>query len=192
MRIHLLEHETEGISRNILNWAHRTKCTLNRTLVCSADSLPTISDFDLLIIAGGPQHIWKEDRYPWLADETKLVAQAAAANKHILGICLGAQMLAHVLGGTVFPSQKEELGWQDVVLTPEGEVSPFFDHVPRQFSMFQWHSDHYSLPPGAIRLATSEAAENQAFVSENGHMLGIQFHPDFDCSLIIGARGKEQ
>ena len=185
MRIHLLEHETEGISINVINWSLKNKHPLSRTYVPEAVTLPGISDFDLLIIAGGPQHIWKNDKLTWLREEKRLVAKAAAANKHIMGICLGAQMLANVLGGSVFASPPAELGWHKIVLTPEGEASPLLDLVPRQFSMFQWHSDHYTLPPGTIRLATNEAAENQAFVSTDGRMLGIQFHPDFDCSTIF-------
>jgi len=185
MRIHLLEHETEGISTNVINWSLKNKHPLSRTYVPEAVTLPGIPDFDLLIIAGGPQHIWKEDTYSWLPEEKKLVAEAAAAGKHILGICLGAQILAGVLGGDIFTNPVEELGWHDVVLTPEGGTSPLLDQVPRHFSMFQWHSDHYTLPPGTISLATNDATKNQAFASEDGHKLGIQFHPDFDCSLIM-------
>ena len=185
MRIHLLEHETEGISTNVINWSQKNNHPLYRTYVPQAVALPSIPDFDLLIIAGGPQHIWKEGTYPWLAEEKKLVAEAASADKHILGICLGAQMLAGVLGGDIFANPVEELGWHDVVLTPEGKTSPLLDLVPHHFSIFQWHSDHYTLPPGTIRLATNDAAENQAFVSKNGRMLGIQFHPDFDRRLIM-------
>jgi GMP synthase-like glutamine amidotransferase len=185
MRIHLLEHETEGISTNLIAWALKNRHSLSRTYVPGAATLPGLSDFDLLIIAGGPQHLWKKDEYPWLGQEKLLVAETAAAGKHVLGICLGAQLLADVLGGQVFTNPLEELGWHDVVLTPAGVSSPLFDHVPRQFTMFQWHSDHYTLPPGTIRLATNEAAENQAFVSADGRMLGIQFHPDFDCRTIL-------
>ena len=64
-------------------------------------------------------------------------------------------------------------------------ASPFFDQVPQCFTMLQWHSDHFTLPPGTTRLATNEAADNQAFVSANGRMLGIQFHPDFNCRTIL-------
>jgi GMP synthase-like glutamine amidotransferase len=185
MRIHLLEHETEGISINIINWSLKNKHPLSRTYVPEAVTLPTISDFELLIIAGGPQHIWKEDNYPWFREEKKLVAEAATAGKHILGICLGAQMLADLLGGKVFTNPLEELGWYEVVITPEGVASQLLNQVPRQFTMFQWHSDHYTLPPGTIRLASNKAAENQAFMSTDGRILGIQFHPDFDCGTII-------
>ena len=191
MNIHLLEHETEGISTNILAWTKARRHTLSRTQVPNADLLPEVNDFDMLIVAGGPQHLWEKEKNPWVDDEKRLIAATAAGEKKIMGICLVAQLLAEVLGGEVFPCPLAELGWHDVHLTVDGTASPLFRGVPKRFAMFQWHSDHFTLPAGATRLATSEAARNQAFASPNGRMLGIQFHPDFDCDLIMRMVGDE-
>jgi len=184
MRIHLLQHEAQAVSTNVLAWAAQNGHAVTRTDVLEADVLPDAGDFDLLVVAGGPQHIWEKDKNPWLGNEKKLLAAAAAAGKHVLGICLGAQLLAEVLGGRVFANPLTELGWCAVQLTSAGLTSPLFRGVPERFTMFQWHSDHFSLPEGVTRLATSPAAPNQAFADADGRLLGIQFHPDFDCGLI--------
>lgn len=184
MRFHVIEHEPIGFSKNILNWIYQNQHTVSFTNACTAKEMPDLKSIDCLIIAGGPQHVYEEVNHPWLLMEKKFVAKAIAERIHILGICLGAQLLAECLGGTVFPNEFVELGWCDVSLTPAGTISPVFDGVPEKFTIFQWHSDHYTLPPGAIRLAGSAVAKNQAFISTNGKCLGIQFHPDFDCATI--------
>lgn len=184
MRFQLIEHEPIGYSKNILKWIHRNHHTTTVTNACTAKEMPDLKNFDCLIIAGGPQHVYEEAAHPWLRKEKEFVARAVEEQKHILGICLGAQLLAEALGGKVFLNNFTELGWYDVSLTPAGANSPIFDGVPVQFTIFQWHSDHYTLPPEAVTLAGSAAAKNQAFVSANGKSLGIQFHPDFDCGSI--------
>jgi GMP synthase-like glutamine amidotransferase len=183
MRIHMLEHEV-GFSLNVTDWAKKNNQPINLTDVCQMEPLPALRDFDCLIVAGGPQHAWEEEIHPWLIPEKKFIKKAVKAEKLIVGICLGAQLLAEAMGGEVFSNPHEELGWHEVTLTPEGISSAAFDKVPHRFTIFQWHSDHYSLPPGAIRLASGAVAENQAFISENRRTLGIQFHPDFNCKTI--------
>jgi GMP synthase (glutamine-hydrolysing) len=184
MRFHIIEHDPIGYSKNILNWIHRNHHSVNVTNALIATEMPDLKDFDCLIIAGGSQHVYEEAGNPWLHAEKQFIARAVAEQSCMLGICLGAQLLAETLGAEVFLNQHVELGWCDLRLTPAGANSPIFDGVPERFTMFQWHSDHYTLPPEAVRLAESDAAENQAFASADGKILGIQFHPDFDCGSI--------
>lgn len=184
MHIHIIEHEPIEFSKNLLHYIHNNNHTVSVTNACTNEFKSIPHDFDCLIIAGGSQHVYEEDKYPWLVMEKQFIARAVEDQKYIFGICLGAQLLAEALGGKVFFNEFEELGWYDVSLTPAGLASFVFDMIPERFTIFQWHSDHYTLPPGAVRLASSAAAENQAFISANGRVVGIQFHPDFDCGSI--------
>ena len=105
-------------------------------------------------------------------------------DKIILGICFGAQLVAEVLGGRVFPNEHREIGWYRVNLTPEGEKSFLFAGVQKTFVTFHWHSDQFSLPPGCTRLAYSEPTLNQAFICKNRPIACLQFHPEDTRDLI--------
>ena len=194
MRIHLMEHEPVSLSLNIMRWAEKNQHQIIPVNAAGSDPMPALRDLDRLIIAGGPQHIWEEGRHPWLGAEKEFISRAVQAGKTILGICLGAQLIAEAMGGKVFSNRFKALGWYDVSLTADGISSSIFEDVPERFTIFQWHSDRYTLPPECIRLAASPAAENQAFLSTDNRILGIQFHPDFDCGTIahmIKTLGKE-
>jgi GMP synthase (glutamine-hydrolysing) len=111
--------------------------------------------------------------------EAKLISEAVRSNKHILGVCLGAQMLAHVLGARVYPGGQKEIGWYDVELTPEGMQDPHLAAlaVPdtNTAQVFQWHGETFDLPSGAVRLASSELFPNQAF-RYSDRVYAFQFH----------------
>ena len=180
MRLHLLHHNPVDSSRtNISRWAENKSYSIAHTYLCNNEALPAMKDFDWLIVMGGSQHAWEEDVYPWLPAEKKFIAQALEDNKIILGICFGAQLLAETLGGEVFVNPHNEIGWYQVTLTSDGQRSYLFQNVPQQFTTFHWHADHFALPPGCTRLAYSEATENQAYVSQERPIAGIQFHPEY-------------
>jgi GMP synthase (glutamine-hydrolysing) len=185
MRIVMLEHDPVGFSLNVLSWVTKNNHPIHRITISETDRMPLCKDFDWLIVAGGIQHAWDESIHPWLRIEKRLIAKAAEQEKFILGICLGAQLLAEVLGAKVFPNPNKEVGWHEVRLTLAGRDSPFFNNVPKRFTIFHWHNDHFSLPPGCLRLAYNTTTKNQAFIDKNGRFLGIQFHPDYDCKSII-------
>lgn len=177
MRIHSLEHEPfEGLG-NIEVWA-KNKChSITRTHLFSNEELPDISEFDWLVIMGGSMNIYEEDKFPWLKEEKNFLDKAIAANKILLGVCLGSQMIADVLGGKVSKNQYTEIGWFPVSLTREASDSSIFSSLPGAFTAFHWHGDTFKIPSGAKRMAQSEGCANQAF--EYGRAIGLQFHLEY-------------
>jgi GMP synthase (glutamine-hydrolysing) len=131
---------------------------------------------DLLIGLGGPVSVYDAHRYPWITDELRLFERRITARRPVLGICLGAQMLARVLGSRVFPGLKE-LGWTPLLLTPEGAASVIAPLGPDSTSMFHWHGDTFDLPPKATLLASTEQVANQIFSWER-FVLAFQCHPE--------------
>ncbi len=177
MRIHSLEHEPfEGLA-NIEVWAKNRGHSISRTLLFKNEELPDITNFDWLVIMGGSMNIYEEEKYLWLASEKNFIAEAIANKKIVLGVCLGAQLIADVLGGKVSRNRYTEIGWFPVTLTTEARTSPVFNALPLRFTAFHWHGDTFSIPPGAVRIAESRACANQAF--EYGRTIGLQFHLEY-------------
>ncbi|MDP2181072.1 MAG: type 1 glutamine amidotransferase [Actinomycetota bacterium] len=137
---------------------------------------PHPGEFDLLVIMGGSINIYQEQEHPFLAEEKQLVSSAIEDGKRVLGVCLGAQLVADVLGGPVTRGAQPEIGWYPVKLTEEGEASAVLGRLPKEFAALHWHGDAFAIPPGAIRLASSAACENQAFEYDGGRVIGLQFH----------------
>jgi GMP synthase-like glutamine amidotransferase len=185
MRLHLLEHDPIGIRRNnITTWAEKKGYAVNKTNVFERIQLPAQKDFDWLIVLGGSQHAWEEQEHPWMLAEKGYISEALSKDKIILGICFGAQLLAEALGGQVFSNEKEEIGWHEVTVSKEGKESFLFKNVLQKFLTFHWHSDHFSLPPGCIRLAFSAPTLNQAYITNDSRVVGLQFHPEYTIELI--------
>ncbi len=130
---------------------------------------------DLLLVLGGPIGVYEEEDYPWLAEETGFIKARLAAQKPVLGICLGAQLMAKALGADVRPGRGKEIGWAPIELTAEGAGSPL-SHVSGEITpVLHWHGDICDLPEGAVRLASTPLCPVQAF-SLGTHALGLQFH----------------
>ena len=174
MRLHYLQHVPFEDLARIENWAEDRGHELSRTLLFDGQELPGIDEFDWLVIMGGPMNIYEEDKYPWLASEKRFIRDASASNKIVLGICLGGQLIADVLGGKVRRNLYKEIGWHPVKLTPEGQKSRIFGVLPNTFMAFHWHGDTFEIPPQALRAAESESCANQAFML--GKTVGLQFH----------------
>jgi GMP synthase-like glutamine amidotransferase len=148
------------------------KATIRRTRFHRAESLPDPESVDFLIAMGGPMSVNDEERHPWLRQEKAFVRAAVSRGLPILGICLGAQLIASALGSRVYPSPAREIGWFPVEAVPAGgDVFRFPDRV----SAFHWHGETFDLPPGAVRLARSVGCENQAF-QLGRNVIGLQFH----------------
>jgi len=185
MRLHLLEHDPIDIRRNnITTWTEKKGYAVGWTDVFTDAKIPSKNDFDWLIVMGGSQHAWEEQEHPWLVEEKRFISEALSADKIILGICFGAQLLAEALGGRVFRNQKEEIGWYSVRLTPDGQQSFLFENVPETFLTFHWHSDHFSLPPGCAALAYSEPTPYQAYTHKDHRIAGLQFHPEYTIEMV--------
>lgn len=139
------------------------------------EPLPFCDDFDGLIVLGGPMGVRDVHRHPWLLPERRLMAEAVAAGKPVLGICLGAQQLALALGGGVEEGGSPEIGWFPVHRSSGREAAPLFEDFPETFIPFHWHADRCLPPPGARTVFRSEGADCQAF-SFGSRAAGVQFH----------------
>ncbi|HEY0602415.1 MAG TPA: type 1 glutamine amidotransferase [Herpetosiphonaceae bacterium] len=175
MNIHYIQHVPfEGIG-SIGRWCQQHGHVLSNTRVYRDEPLPDLAAVDCLVSLGGPMNVYEHDRYPWLALEKRLVEQAIQAGKPVLGICLGAQLVADVLGARVFGNPYKEIGWFPVELTAAGRSNPIFSGWPEQLPVFHWHGDTFSLPAGALRIARSEGCPNQGFLYGD-HVVALQFH----------------
>ena len=172
MRIHSLEHQPEEGPAKIADWAAARGHTITRTALYAAEPPPALEDFDLLVIMGGGMNIYQHRDHPWLVGEKDFLRRAIDAGKPILGICLGAQLLADVLGGKVFQNPEKEIGWWPVTFT---DRTASFTAFPERMTVMHWHGDTYSLPPGARRVAESAGCPEQAFVWGD-RVVGLQFH----------------
>ena len=144
---------------------------------------PDWGEFDGIITMGGPMGAYELERLPWLAGELVLIAEAARAGLPLWGVCLGSQLLAASLGAIVAPGPRPEVGVLPVQRTPEAAADPVFALAPDNFRALQWHGDTFALPEGAVRLARSEAYENQAFVVNRAY--GLQFHIEIGTALAL-------
>lgn len=135
---------------------------------------------DLVVVLGGPIGACDEADYPFLSDELTLVGKRLEAGRPVLGICLGAQLLARALGARVFPGPRKEIGWAPLTLTDAGRASCLGELAEggglATIPVLHWHGDTFDLPDGATRLASTEACPNQAFTWGGGAALGLQFH----------------
>ncbi|KJJ84315.1 glutamine amidotransferase class-I [Candidatus Omnitrophus magneticus] len=159
----------------IETWAQTQNHTLTGTHFYKQYQLPAIESFDFLVIMGGPMGVYDEKEYPWLKEEKQFIKRAVNAGKKILGVCLGAQLIADALGARVYKNQYKELGWLTVSLAKKGVETGFFKDFPEKFMPFHWHNDTFDLPKGASRLAETKACKNQAF-SYKEKILALQFH----------------
>lgn len=135
-------------------------------------------NFSAIMPLGGNAHAWQESDYPFLRSERLLLADAVEEGIPVLGICLGAQLLARALGAEVRTAEAPEIGWLTIAPTSAAVDDPLFGHLTAPAGVYQWHHDVFELPDGARLLATSERFENQAF--RTGDAWGVQFHPEVD------------
>jgi GMP synthase-like glutamine amidotransferase len=178
MRVHVVQHvpfEGPGL---IAEWAAEQDHDLDITSAIAED-FPPPEDVDLLVIMGGPMDADDEITSPWLTPEKRFIAQTIAAGKLVLGICLGAQIIAEVIGGRVMRASEPEIGWYSVRLTEDGASEPLFDRWPDEVIVGHWHSDTFDLPLGLAPALSSELTPNQAFVFDS-RVVGLQFHLEWD------------
>jgi GMP synthase (glutamine-hydrolysing) len=143
----------------------------------------TIEDADLLVVLGGPIGVYEIDTYSFLSKEINLLARRLAKNRPTLGICLGAQLMAKALGSRIFAGPTKEIGWGRVVLTGEGRASCLAPLASEDAKVLHWHRDTFDLPHGAVRLASNQVYENQAF-AYGSRSLALPFHLEADPSQL--------
>jgi GMP synthase-like glutamine amidotransferase len=175
MNIHVLQHVPFEGAGSIEEWALSKGHFLTSTRFYAQEPFPSLERFDLLVIMGGPMSIHDEHLYSWLKGEKWFVKQVVESGKPVLGICLGAQLLAEVLGGEVYQGQQKEIGWWPIELDEAFTRHPLGAQFARQMTVFHWHGETFTLPPGAQRIASSAACENQGFIYQD-RVIALQFH----------------
>lgn len=175
MKIQYLQHVPFEDIAYVGNWADKNGVHLGRTRLYEDDPYPFLSDFDVLIVIGGPMGVYDEQEYPWLKAEKAYIRKAIHNKKIVVGICLGAQLIAAALGAKVYQNSFKEIGWFPVYKTPRAQNTSLGKILPKRFMAFHWHGDTFDIPKGAVHLAESKACKNQAFVYLN-RVIALQFH----------------
>ncbi len=200
LRIHHLQHVPFESIGMIEDWMHEHNVLHAATHLYNHEVLPDINDFDWLIIMGGPMSVNDEDDIKWLKTEKEFIKQAIAADKTVIGICLGAQLIANVLGAKVYKNRHKEIGFfplEPPVIANEVKqsVEPYvissaarnlatnFTELFDNKTVFHWHGETFDLPENTTLLASSEACINQAFLYKE-NVLGLQFHLEMDEAAI--------
>lgn len=174
MRLHFLQHVPfEGLGC-IETWAENSGIHVSCTRLFLDEPLPSQNEFDLLVVMGGPMNIFEDALYPWLTREKIFIEKAVRAGRHVMGICLGAQLIANILGADVYPNKYKEIGWFPI--RRSGETGHVFQNIfPEQIKVLHWHGDTFDLPDQSIPLASSEACRNQGFIYKE-KVIALQFH----------------
>jgi GMP synthase-like glutamine amidotransferase len=174
IRAHVFQHVPfEGLA-HIAEWLDHAGAVTTCTRFYENAAIPAVTDFDLLIVMGGPMSVNEEHLYPWLPHEKSFIRQAVEKGKAVLGICLGAQLIASAMGARVYANKQKEIGWFPVSGCRTTARQPTLIFPPLA-TMFHWHGETFDLPDGAIQLARSEACENQAF-QLGERVVALQFH----------------
>jgi len=190
MRVHVLQHVPfEGIG-SMADWLTKRDADIRFTRFYEGEALPEPSNLDLIIVMGGPMSVNDEDVYPWLRPEKEFLATAIRGGLPVVGICLGAQLIAAALGASVHANARKEIGWFPVEAVDHGADA--FRFPPIQ-TVFHWHGETFDLPQGAVRLARSAHCANQAF-QVGGTVIGLQFHlettPASAREIVVNCRGE--
>lgn len=197
MRITCLQHVPFEGPGNIAAWAAEHGHSFGIVRLFEGQQLPDPDSFDLLVVMGGPMSVHDEAEFSWLVPEKRLVAECVKRGKFVLGVCLGSQLLAEVLGSQVYKNRVKEIGWFPIRLQADAGC---LTGLPAEIEVLHWHGETYELPPGCRLLASSEGCTVQAFEHPSG--LGLQFHFEVtaegvadliaNCSGEIGSGPYEQ
>ena len=184
MRIHCLQHVVFESPGTILAWAGMNGYVIINTNFFEPDfQLPSLLDFDILLIMGGYMNVDEEESFPWLKQEKQLVKEAIANGKKVIGICLGAQLIASSLGCKVYKGKEKEIGFFPVQFSDEARSLSYFSHFTNPYTLFHWHGDTFDLPLGAVLVASTEVCPHQAFLIGE-QVLGLQFHLETNEEMI--------
>jgi GMP synthase-like glutamine amidotransferase len=176
MRLHYLQHVPFENPGSILTWAAANDFEVNKTLMFQDENLPDHEDYDWLVVMGGPMNIYDYKNYPWLSREKSFIKTAIDSGKLVIGLCLGGQLIADVIGGEVTKNSHLEIGWFPIRFNNGTKLSTLLSFLPDEPTVFHWHGDTFSkLPEEALCIAKSDACDNQAFIYKE-RVFGFQFH----------------
>jgi GMP synthase-like glutamine amidotransferase len=178
----------------IVSWAAARGHALRRVTLHDGEPVPGADGVDALIVMGGPMGVGDEDHFAFLRGEKQLIRACVDGGRPVLGICLGAQLLAEALGARVSAQGFREIGWLPLRWAVGARAVPGLAHVPDESVVFHWHGDTFELPPGTLLLASSAACPNQGFATPDGRAVGLQFHiemRDEDVRAIV-AHGRDE
>lgn len=175
MKISILQHAPFEGPGLIAEWASERNADMTITKVFANEPLPDLDSFDLLILMGGPMSVNDEKEYPWLIEEKKFIRKAIERNMRIMGICLGAQLIASSLGKNIYPNPEKEIGWFQVDFTDEIRKTFLFNHFPHSMVVFHWHGETFEIPESAMLIGSSPACRNQGFLMGRS-VIALQFH----------------
>ena len=191
MRAHYYQHVAfEGLG-SIEPWLKKAGYEITSTRFFEAPELPDLKKIDLLVVMGGPMSVNDEHKFQWLVAEKQFIRDAINKGKPVLGICLGAQLIANVLGARVYRNPVKEIGWFPIYGIATNDKFTF--EFPESIKVFHWHGETFDLPAGATRLVKSDACENQAF-QFGPSVIGMQFHlettPEAAQNLVSNCRDE--
>jgi len=172
VKVHVLQHVPFEDIGSIAPWLEAHRAHVSYTRFFDDPALPQLNGLDLVIAMGGPMSVNDESTLPWLLSEKRFVRDAVERGIAVLGVCLGAQLIASALGARVYRNSQKEIGWFPIEATLSTTNTFRF---PEKCIVFHWHGETFDLPAGAVRLAKSVVCENQAFQIAQ-HVIGLQFH----------------
>jgi len=181
MKVSVLQHAAFEGPGEIAAWAEQRGHAVRVHHLYRGDPLPAFDAFDFLVVMGGEMNIYQYRDWPWLKPESAFIKTALTRGKRVVGICLGAQLIADALGARVFQNAEVEIGWLPVTWT--GEARAAFPGLPAASTVLHWHGDTFELPAGATRLAASEGCPEQGFLIRD-KCLALQFHMEVDPPLV--------
>lgn len=177
--VHCIQHAERVRPLTVAEWATDRDVDLRVVRMHERDELPDPARVERLVVLGGGMNTDQSEQHPWIPVERDWLRRVVAIERaEVLGICLGSQLLAEALGGSVGRSGVREIGWTRIELTPGGRDDRVFGALPAAFDVMQWHGDAWTLPPGATLAATGDGCATQAFVY-GGRVRAVQFHPEF-------------
>lgn len=185
LRIRCFQHVHFEGPASIIDWAAEHNHAMTVTHLDQKQALPTLNELDFLIVMGGPMGVCEESKYPWLVAEKAFIRSCIESGKPVLGICLGAQLMASAMGAPVVPNHWPEIGWFPLQKSEVGKSQLLMDEFNIETPVFHWHGDTFGIPSGAKHLLKSEACVNQAFLIGT-NALALQFHLEMTPQALQG------